>query len=81
MALAETFSTLPSWKDNAIAPESTAAGRSMPVPTNGASAQSRGTAWRCIFEPMRALLASSCSKNGMRAVDTLTNCSGETSIY
>src|SRR5256885_8099300 len=31
---------------------------------------SRGTAWRCMFEPIRARLASSCSRNGISAVAT-----------
>ena len=38
---------------------------SMPVPTSGASGTSSGTAWRCMFEPIRARLASSCSRNGI----------------
>ena len=36
----------------------------MPVPTS-ASDFTSGTAWRCMFEPMSARLASSCSRNGM----------------
>src|SRR5699024_4506288 len=53
-------------------PESTAARRSMPVPTSGISARSSGTAWRCMFEPMSARLASSCSRKGIIAVATET---------
>ncbi|MNL16271.1 hypothetical protein D3C87_1373030 [compost metagenome] len=30
----------------------------------------RGTAWRCMFEPIRARLASSCSRKGIIAVAT-----------
>ena len=33
-----------------------------------------------MFEPMRARFASSCSKNGISAVDTLTSCIGDTSM-
>ncbi len=51
----------------------------MPVPTSGASAFSSGTAWRCMFEPISARLASSCSRNGIIAVATDQICSGETS--
>jgi hypothetical protein len=52
----------------------------MPVPTSGASLRSSGTDWRCMFEPIRARLASSCSRNGIIAVATDTICRGETSI-
>jgi hypothetical protein len=57
-------------------PESRAARSSMPVPTIGASGSRSGTAWRCMFEPMRARFASSCSRNGMSAVATETTCFG-----
>ena len=53
---------------------------SMPVPTSGASGRSSGTAWRCMFEPMRARFASSCSRNGMREVATETIWRGDTSM-
>ena len=59
---------------------SIAARRSMPVPISGASVLSSGTAWRCMFEPISARLASSCSRNGIIAVATDQICSGETSI-
>ena len=62
-------------------PESRAARSSMPVPTIGDSGSRSGTAWRCMFEPMRARLASSCSRNGMSAVATETTCFGDTSMY
>jgi hypothetical protein len=39
----------------------------------GASLVIRGTAWRCMFEPIRARLASSFSRKGIREADTLTN--------
>ncbi len=61
-------------------PVSIAARRSMPVPISGASVTSSGTAWRCMFEPISARLASSCSRNGIIAVATDQICSGETSI-
>ena len=64
-----------------MTPESRAATCSMPVPTMGASARSSGTAWRCMFEPIRARFASSFSRNGMSAVATETICFGETSRY
>ena len=59
---------------------SSAARASMPVPTSGGSVLRSGTAWRCMFEPIRARLASSCSRNGIRAVATDQICSGDTSI-
>ena len=34
-----------------------------------------------MFDPINALLASSFSKNGIKAVATDTNCFGETSMY
>ena len=52
----------------------------MPVPMTGASVFSSGTAWRCMFEPISARLASSCSRNGIIAVVTDQICSGETSM-
>jgi len=39
-----------------------------------------GTAWRCMFEPMSARLASSFSRNGMSEAATETSCFGETSM-
>ena len=52
----------------------------MPVPTSGDSVLSSGTACACMFEPISARLASSCSRNGIRAVVTDQICTGETSI-
>ena len=52
----------------------------MPVPMKGASVVSSGTAWRCMFEPMRARLASSCSRKGISAVATETSWVGLTSM-
>src|SRR6266542_2992328 len=45
------------------APESRATTPSMPVPTNGASERTSGTAWRCMLEPINARLASSVGRN------------------
>ena len=63
------------------APESRAVMYSMPVPTYGASARSSGTAWRCMFDPISARLASSFSRNGISDAATETSCFGETSMY
>ena len=52
----------------------------MPVPTIGDSATSNGTACFCMFEPISARFASSCSRKGISAVATLTICFGETSM-
>ena len=52
----------------------------MPVPTSGGSVLRSGTAWRCMFEPIRARLASSCSRNGISAVATDQIWFGDTSI-
>ena len=62
------------------APESTATVASSPVPTSGVRGLSSGTAWRCMFEPISARLASSCSRNGMSAAAMETSCSGATSM-
>ena len=53
---------------------------SKPVPTNGFSLRSVGTACRCIFEPMSARLASSCSRNGINDAATETICDGAISM-
>ena len=54
---------------------------SMPVPTNGLSARKHGTAWRCMFEPINARFASSCSRNGINEAATETICAGAMSMY
>ena len=77
--LASTYSTLPGPCESSTSPVSSAARRSMPVPIRGASDLSSGTACRCMFEPISARLASSCSRNGIIAVATDQICSGETS--
>src|SRR3546814_1754139 len=51
----------------------------MPVPTNGASARTKGTACRCMFEPISARLASSFSRNGISEAATETSCFGDRS--
>ena len=62
-------------------PLSTAAVRSTPVPTSGFSGRRQGTAWRCMFEPINARFASSCSRNGISDAATDTICAGATSMY
>ena len=61
---------MPPASASTTSPVSIAARRSMPVPISGASVLSSGTAWRCMFEPMSARFASSCSRNGISAVAT-----------
>ena len=78
---AVTLVTTPASRAMRTWPESRAARTSIPVPTIGASGSRSGTAWRCMFEPMSARFASSCSRNGMSAVATDTTCLGETSMY
>jgi hypothetical protein len=75
-----TRSTVPALRASSTSPASVAARNSIPVPTYGASLLSKGTACRCMFAPMSALLASSCSRNGIRAVATETVCKGATSM-
>jgi hypothetical protein len=53
---------------------------SSPVPTSGAWGKSSGTLCRCMFDPMSARFASSCSRNGINAAAIETNCSGATSM-
>ena len=75
-----TLVITPSAFDINTCPLSLATLISIPVPTRGFSGFNSGTACLCIFEPIRARLASSCSKNGIRDVETLTNCNGDTSM-
>ena len=77
---ASTLSTTPEFLATIQTPESLATTVSKPVPTNGFSALKTGTACLCIFEPINALLASSCSKNGISEAAIETTCWGETSI-
>ena len=73
-------STTPAFSATITSPASVAARYSMPVPTSGASLRSSGTDCRCMFEPIRARFASSCSRNGIIAVATDTIWRGETSM-
>jgi hypothetical protein len=77
---ASTSTTSPSRLATMATPESLATTPSMPVPTRGASALIRGTAWRCMLEPISARLASSFSRKGIRDAETLTSWLGEMSI-
>ncbi len=80
MRSASAYSTFPSAWATMQAPESRATSISMPVPTRGFSLRSSGTAWRCMLEPMRARLASSCSRKGMSAAEMETIWLGEMSM-
>ena len=60
--------------------ESRAALSSWPVPTSGASVSTGGTACLCMFEAIRALFASLCSRNGTRDAETLIVWFGDMSI-
>ena len=77
---AETRVTSPSPSALTQTSESTAHLCSTPVATMGASVTIRGTAWRCMLAPIRARLASSFSRKGMKAVATETIILGETSM-
>jgi hypothetical protein len=74
-----TESTTPLRRQTATAPESRAVISSIPVPTSGAAVRNSGTAWRCMFDPINARLASSFSRNGISDAATETSCFGETS--
>ncbi len=80
MVSPSTSTTSPSTALTIMSPESCAARASTPVPTSGDSVLSSGTACRCMFEPISARLASSCSRKGMSAVATDTICLGDTSM-
>ena len=51
-----------------------------PVPTIGFCGNNSGTDCRCIFDPINARFASSCSKNGIKAAAADTTCTVETAI-
>ena len=80
MRAASTDSTTPSRLATTVTPESRATMPSMPVPMSGAAVRMSGTAWRCMFEPMSARLASSFSRNGISDAATETSWFGDTSI-
>ena len=48
---------------------------------SAARSRSSGTACRCMFEPISARLASSCSRNGISPAETPTICFGRQSMY
>jgi hypothetical protein len=75
-----TKSTTPSRLATTVTPESRATMPSMPVPMSGDMVRTSGTAWRCMFEPISARLASSCSRNGIKDAATDTSWFGETSM-
>ena len=77
---AVTRTTVPACLATRTPCESNAARYSTPVPTTGDSGWSRGTDCRIMFEPISARFASSCSRNGIIAVATLTICFGLTSM-
>jgi len=64
--VASTWSTVPVRRRRSRHP-SHAPHALHPVRTNGASARTSGTAWRCMLEPISARLASSFSRNGISA--------------
>ena len=78
--LASTQSTTPSRLATTVTPESRATMCSMPVPISGLVVRISGTAWGCMFDPMSARLASSCSRNGISDAATLTSWFGDTSM-
>src|SRR6185437_15425378 len=73
ISFASTRSTVPVPSALISTLENSATLFSRPVPTTGASGLISGTAWRCMFEPISARLASSCSKNGISdaAIDAI----------
>ena len=54
-------------------PASVASWLSNPVPIIGFEGYKSGTACLCMFDPIRALLASSCSRKGIKDDETETN--------
>ena len=80
ISFASTLSIVPSHGETTAALESNATFPSIPVPTIGGSGLSKGTDCRIILDPINARFASSFSKNGMRAADTLTIWFGDISL-
>jgi hypothetical protein len=70
---ASTQSTVPSRLATTVTPESRATIPSIPVPMSGDVVRISGTAWRCMFDPMSARFASSCSRNGISDAATETS--------
>ena len=80
ISFASTYSTTPS--DSALIStlESDATCFSKPVPTIGDWGNNNGTAWRIIFDPINARLASSCSKKGIKDAEMDAIWFGATSV-
>ena len=78
--VASTWSTTPVRRAAIAAPESRATTVFHAGADQRRSAWISGTAWRCMFEPISARLASSFSRNGISAAATDTICFGETSM-
>ena len=78
--LPSILSTIPSRLATIVTPESKATSLSIPVPTSGDSGFNNGTACLIMFDPIKALFASSFSKNGIKDAATETNCFGDTSM-
>ena len=72
--LPSILSTIPSLFATIVTPESSATSLSIPVPTRGASGFNNGTACLIMFDPIKALLASSFSKKGIKDAATDTSC-------
>ena len=70
--LESTYTTFPSTGDTTADLESTATFFSIPVPTIGDSGFIKGTDCLCIFDPIKARFASSCSRKGISAAATLS---------
>ena len=77
---ASTYSTTPSFSAFTRTLESEATCFSRPVPTIGDSGRNNGTAWRIMFDPINALLASSCSRKGISDADIEAIWFGATSV-
>ena len=77
---ASTYSTVPPLLALIKTLESDATDFSKPVPTIGDSGLSRGTACLIIFEPIKALFASSCSRNGIKDAEIDAIWFGATSV-
>ena len=80
ISFASTYLTVPSASALIRTLESDATCFSKPVPTIGDWGRSKGTAWRIIFEPIKALLASSCSKKGINEAEIDAIWLGATSV-
>jgi len=75
-----TYVTTPSLSAFNSTLESDATWFSKPVPTIGDSGFINGTDWRIMLEPIKALLASSCSKKGINEAEIEAIWLGATSI-